>query len=86
MHNILFFYVILVLGDRMGVFNELNVLFEETYSTIKKRKDKKDINNLKDKTGKLQEKKDNKIKGVVNLETNRRGIKSWKILKHYNFF
>ena len=67
MHNILFFYVILVLGDMMGVFNELNVLFEETYSTIKKRKDK---------TGKLQEKKDNKIKGVVNLEINRRGIKS----------
>ena len=43
-------------------------------------------NNLKDKTGELQEKKDNKIKGVVNLEINRRGIKSWKILKHYNFF
>ena len=78
MHNILFFYVILVLGDMMGVFNELNVLFEETYSTIKKRKYKKNINNLKDKTGELQEKKDNKIKGVVNLEINRRGIKSWK--------
>ena len=62
MHNILFFYVILVLGDMMGVFNELNVLFEETYSTIKKRKNKKNINNLKNKTRKLKKKKYNKIK------------------------
>lgn len=60
----------------MGVFNELNLLFEETYNTLKKKKDKKEITGLKDKTEKLEEKKENKLKGVINLEVNKRGIKS----------